>query len=146
MQSDEPEPAPPRSKPRHGIVRRALKLAGAAGEAADAALSLGAAEAELSRGAMPHLAAWFCLSLLFGISLVACLWTAAILGLTTLTGSLPVALGIMGSVSLLLLAIAVFFLRRLLRWASFPESRRRLVALLHSLGYGRNGNAGQRAP
>src|SRR3569623_2004285 len=135
-----------RTLPLTGGVRRALKLAGAAGEAADAALSLGAAEAELSRSAMPYVALWFCLSLLFGISLVACLWTAAILGLTTLTGSLPMALGIMGARSVLLLAIAVVFLRRLLQWASFPESRRRLVALLHSLGYGRHGNAGQRAP
>jgi hypothetical protein len=145
MQTEESEGTPSRPKPRRGIVRRALKLAGAAGQAADAALSLGAAEAELSRSAMPHLALWFCLSLLFGISVVACLWTAAVLGLTTLTGSLPVALGTMGALSVLLLAIAIVVLRRVLQWASFPESRRRLVALLQSLGYGRDGNAGHRA-
>ena len=121
-----------------------MRLAGAAGDVADAAIVLGTAEAELSRAAAPYLAFWFCISLLFGMSLAACAWTGAVLGLTALTGSVPMALGIMALVSLILLAISAFYFRRLLRWASFPESRRRLMALLHSLGYGRESDARRR--
>ena len=107
------------------------------------ALVLGTAEAELSRQALPHIATWLGLSLLFAISVVACLWTAAVLGLMHLTGSLGAALALMAAISLILLLVSLLLLRRLLRWASFPESRRRLMALLHSLGYGKH-HAGQR--
>jgi hypothetical protein len=134
--------APPR--PRRGLLRGALALAGAVGDAADAALVLGTAEAELTRAALPYIAVWAGLTLLFAISVVACLWTAALLGLLHLTGSLGVALALMAALSLIFLLSSLVLLRRLLHWASFPESRRRLMALLHRLGYGKHADAGQR--
>jgi hypothetical protein len=127
-------------------VGRALHLVGSAGAAADAALTLGAAEAALSRRALPYVVGWFCAALLFGMSLAAALWVAALFGLTQWLDSMPLALSMLGVVSALALAGAVIILRRLLRWASFPQTRLRLALWLQRMGYGVTSDADRRTP
>jgi hypothetical protein len=126
------------------VVRRALHLVGSARAAADAALMLGTAEAALSRRALPHVIGWFCAALVFGMSLGATLWVTALFGLRQWLGSMPLALTLLGIVSALALGGAVIVLRRLLRWASFPQTRLRLALLLQRMGYGVAGDADRR--
>ena len=76
------------------------------------------------------------LSLVLAFSLLASLWTLAALGLQTWLGSLPAALGVLGGGSAALLAAALWQARRVLRWASFPESRRRAGEGLRALRRG----------
>jgi len=130
-------PSPPRrSRRRHAVLRRALRMAGTAREAADAAVALLLAEAALCRAAWPHLFFWLGLSLVLAFSLFASLWTLAALGLQSWLGSLPAALGLLGAGSAALLAAALWQARRVLRWASFPESRRRAGDGLRALRRG----------
>jgi len=129
-------PVPRRRHRRTGVVGRALHLVGSAGAAADAALSLGAAEAALSRRALPHVIGWFCGVLLFGMSLAAALWVAVLFGLMQWLDSMSLALTVLAVFSAVALAGAIIVLRRLVRWASFPQTRQRLDSWLQRMGYG----------
>jgi len=126
-----------RPRPRHarrGLLAHGLRVVGLAGEAANAALDLVHAETRLARAAVPHGVGWFCVALVFGISLVACGWTALLYGLIAWIGSLGWALAVMASVSVVLFALAVAMLRRTLRWLGFVQTRRRLALLLDRKG------------
>lgn len=126
-EAEHPEARRPR---RRGVFGRALRVIGLAGDAADAALDLVHAETQLARAALPHNIGWFCAVLVFGVSLIACGWVAALYGLVAWSGSVGTALTAMAIVSAVFFTLALFMLRRALRWLGFTQTRRRLALLL----------------
>ncbi|MEO8673808.1 MAG: hypothetical protein ABI411_21065 [Tahibacter sp.] len=125
-------PAPPRlSRERRGIIARALRLFGLAGDVGSAAVALANAEIELARAALPWSIGWFCAALVFGVSLVGCAWLGILLLLYRWTGSLGIALGLMAAASALAFVVSALLLLRTAHMLSFPETRHRIVAWLH---------------
>lgn len=115
---------------RRGLVRRSLRLVAAGRETVDATLELGRAEARLARHALRPLAVWTMLGMLFGSAVLAGMWTAALFGLWRWLHSWPLALSALVAICTGAFAVAAWQTRRLLRCASFPESRRRLALFL----------------
>ena len=120
--------APPRARRRRkGVIARALRIGGLAGEAGQAALALLRAETRLARAAVPHAIAWLVVVVLFAVLLVGCLWGALLLALIELTGSVGVALAWLAAASAVIFGIAAWMLVRALRAASYAQTRSRLA-------------------
>jgi hypothetical protein len=116
-----------RHRSRRGLFARLGRWFGLGGEVRDAAVALLRAEARLARAALPQLLLWIAVVSIGGVLFLATLWGAALMLLYDWTGSIGQALLWLGAVSLVVLAVALVFLRRMLRAASFAESRRRIV-------------------
>lgn len=99
-------------------------------EVRDAAVALLRAEARLARAALPLLLLWLGVVCVAGVLFLATLWGGAMLLLYSWTGSIGAALLWLGAGSAVLLALAGWYLRQMLRAASFAESRRRVVQWL----------------
>ena len=70
------------------------------------------------------------------MSLAAALWVAVLFGLMQWLDSMSLALTVLAVFSAVALAGAIIVLRRLVRWASFPQTRQRLDSWLQRMGYG----------
>ncbi|GMV30602.1 MAG: hypothetical protein AMXMBFR59_27270 [Rhodanobacteraceae bacterium] len=116
-----------RRRARRGLFARAGRWLDLGVELRDAGVALLRAEARLARASLPRVFIWISVVAFGGVFLLATIWGAALLVLYDWTGSVGVALLWLGAVSAVVLAVGGALLRRAVRAASFPESRRRIV-------------------
>ena len=116
-----------RRRVRRGLFARAGRWLDLGVELRDAVIALLRAEARLARASLPQVLIWIAVVAFGGVFFLATIWGGALLLLYAWTGSVGLALLWLGAVSAVVLATGGALLRRAVRAASFPESRRRIV-------------------